>query len=460
MAITTNGGAGVTADAVATLTNKTLTAPTISDATFTGQQSGLQISFNQSIVFEGTTADAFETTLSAGEPTADRVITLPDATDTLVGRATTDTLTNKTLTSPTLVTPALGTPASGTLTNTTGLPVSGITASTSAALGVGSIELGHATDTTIARASSGVVSIEGNAVLVSGGALGTPASGTLTNATGLPVSGITASTSTALGVGSVELGHATDTTLARVSAGVVSIEGVNVVTTTSTDTLTNKKLSDSTTTIVDVSDATKVIKFDVGGTTAITGTIATAFTTAKTLTLPDATDTLVGKDTTDTLTNKTLTSPTINTAVNNGLNASNVATGTIKDNIVKGLNEDVNVVASAATGTINFDVTTASIWYYTTNATANHTLNFRYSSTVSLNTFMTTGDSLTVVWLNTNGTTAYYPSAITIDGNAVTPKVPAAITAGNASSIDAYSFTIIKTASATFTVLETQTKFA
>jgi hypothetical protein len=78
-------------------------------------------------------------------------------------------------------------------------------------------------------------------------------------------------------------------------------------------TLTNKKLSDSTTTIVDVADITKAIKFDVGGTTGITGTIATAFTTAKTLTLPDATDTLVGRDTTDTLTNKTLTSPTVNT---------------------------------------------------------------------------------------------------------------------------------------------------
>jgi len=83
-----------------------------------------------------------------------------------------------------------------------------------------------------------------------------------------------------------------------------------------TDTLTNKKLSDSTTTIVDVTDVTKVIKFDVGGTTAITGTIATAFTTAKTLTLPDATDTLVGKATTDTLTNKTLTAPLINLAFN------------------------------------------------------------------------------------------------------------------------------------------------
>lgn len=58
-----------------------------------------------------------------------------------------------------------------------------------------------------------------------GGALGTPSSATLTNATGLPVSGITASTSTALGVGSIELGHASDTTLARSSAGNVSVEG-------------------------------------------------------------------------------------------------------------------------------------------------------------------------------------------------------------------------------------------
>jgi hypothetical protein len=120
----------------------------------------------------------------------------------------------------------------------------------------------------------------------------------------------------------------------------------------------------------------------------------------------------------------------------------------------------VNVVGSAATGTINFNVETASIWYYTSNATANHTLNFRYSSSVSLNTAMATGDAITLVWLNTNGATPYYPNVIQIDGSTVTPKVPAAISGGNASAIDAYSFTIIKTASATFTVLETQTKFA
>jgi len=72
-------------------------------------------------------------------------------------------------------------------------------------------------------------------------------------------------------------------------------------------TLTNKSLSDSTTFIIDNTDATKRLTLDVtGNTTNITGTIATAFTTAKTLTLPDATDTLVAKNTTDTLTNKTL----------------------------------------------------------------------------------------------------------------------------------------------------------
>ena len=164
-------------------------------------------------------------------------------------------------------------------------------------------------------------------------------------------------------------------------------------------------------------------------------------------TIGNADAVLVSDTGTQTLTNKTLLTPAISGA-------------TLKDAVVRGTEEDVNVVASAATGTINLEVDTASVWYYTSNATANHTLNIRYSSSVSLNTALATGDAITVVWLNTNGATAYYPNVIQIDGSTVTPKVPAAITAGNASSIDAYSFTIIKTASATFTVLETQTKFA
>jgi hypothetical protein len=184
---------------------------------------------------------------------------------------------------------------------------------------------------------------------------------------------------------------------------------------------------------------------DISGVTAGTGLSGGGTSGAVTLSIN--TGVTADLTTTQTLTNKTLTSPTI-------------TGGTISDAVIKGLEEDVNVVAAAATGTIDFDVDTASIWYYTTDATANHTLNFRFSSSVSLDTALATGDAITLVWLNTNGATPYYPNVINIDGNAVTPKVPSAITGGNASSIDAYSFTIIKTASATFTVLETQTKFA
>lgn len=152
----------------------------------------------------------------------------------------------------------------------------------------------------------------------------------------------------------------------------------------------------------------------------------------------------------------------VTSAIQTQLDAKALASsGTLTDAVVKGLEEDVNVVASAATGTINFDVATASVWYYTSNASANHTLNFRYNSTTSLSSKLAVGDSITLVWLNTNGSTAYYPNTIQIDGSTVTPKVPAAISAGNASAIDAYSFTIIKTAATpTYTVLETQTKFA
>lgn len=100
MAITTNGGAGVTADAVATLSNKTLEAPVINNATFTGAQAGLEIKFGNNIVLEGTTDNAYEMTLSGGDPTADRTITLPDVTGTVVTTGNLTAIT--TLTSPTI----------------------------------------------------------------------------------------------------------------------------------------------------------------------------------------------------------------------------------------------------------------------------------------------------------------------------------------------------------------------
>ena len=124
--------------------------------------------------------------------------------------------------------------------------------------------------------------------------------------------------------------------------------------------------------------------------------------------------------------------------------------------------ERTTVSATAAGSTVQFDIKTQGVLYYTSNSTGNWTINVRGDSGTTLNSIMTTGDALTVVFLATNGATPYYGSALTIDGNAVTPKFQngVAFSAGNARAIDIYTYTIIKTASATFTVLAGQTKFA
>ena len=109
--------------------------------------------------------------------------------------------------------------------------------------------------------------------------LGTPTSATLTNATGLPIAGLVASTSTAIGVGSVELGHATDTTIARVSAGVISVEAITIPSISSTDTLTNKRVTLRTGTTT--SSATPTINTDTVDFYSLTAQAAdiTSFTT-------------------------------------------------------------------------------------------------------------------------------------------------------------------------------------
>ena len=137
------------------------------------------------------------------------------------------------------------------------------------------------------------------------------------------------------------------------------------------------------------------------------------------------------------------------------------SSSTISSKLVNAL-ETVTVSATAATGTINYDVTTQSVLYYTTNASANWTVNFRASSGTSLDTAMATGESVTVAFLVTQGSTAYYNSAVQVDGASVTPKWQggAAPTVGNVSGIDTYTYTIIKTGAATFTVLAAQTRFA
>jgi hypothetical protein len=124
--------------------------------------------------------------------------------------------------------------------------------------------------------------------------------------------------------------------------------------------------------------------------------------------------------------------------------------------------EKATLSGSALTGTVNLNVLDGAVFYYTANATANWTLNVRGDGSNSLNTVMAVNDSISFVVMATQGSTAYYQSAMQIDTSAVTPKWAGgtAPTAGNANSIDVYAFTIIKTASATFTVLASQTKFA
>ena len=133
--------------------------------------------------------------------------------------------------------------------------------------------------------------------------------------------------------------------------------------------------------------------------------------------------------------------------------------------------EQVNVQATVATGVVNIDAKTNTVWYYTANAGANWTFNFRGDATpTTLETFMaTTGQTLSIVFLVTQGTTAYFPNAFTVDGNlsgangytfSVKWLGGAAPTGGNASSVDSYNFTLIKTAVKTYTILASQARFA
>lgn len=138
---------------------------------------------------------------------------------------------------------------------------------------------------------------------------------------------------------------------------------------------------------------------------------------------------------TSTLTNKTLTSP----------------------------EETWSVSPTAATGTMNIDVVTSAAVLWTSNTSANWVFNFRGNSTTTLSSILPVGSAVTVAIGATNGVTARYPTSFRIDGNSITPKWQNGIApgAGNANSIDVYTFTIIKTdATPTYTVFASQTKFA
>jgi len=220
------------------------------------------------------------------------------------------------------------------------------------------------------------------------------------------------------------------------------------------------------------------------GVTTSTGTGSVVLSTNPTLVTP-----LLGTPTSGTLTNCTglplATGVTGTLAIANGgtgantLAGANIAVttaastftatqtfnGTTATAALKTTNitELANIVAGAPAATQTFYINSGAVQYYTSNAANNWAINVAFSSGTTMNSAMAVGDSISLTMMTTQGATAYYNSSVQIDGttSGVTTKWQgSAPTSGNASAIDVYTYVVIKTASATYTVLASQTKFA
>jgi len=344
----------LTVDGTTTFTGGSITLGDAATDTiaFTGTITG-------NLVFEGSTVDSFETTLAPGNPTGDITLSLPStATDTLVAKNTTDTLTNKTLTTPTIntinattftvnasadiVLDADGADIKlkdggtnfGRFTNSGGELVikSGSSATTAATFSganttlAGTVNSGAITSTGIVTgsffvATSGSVIFEGttdDSFETTLQVVDPDVDRTilLPNASDTLIGKATTDTLTNK---SIDLG--TNTVTGSVAEFNAALQSESFTTLTGSETLTNKIL---TSPVINTPTVGTSLTLLTAGTIIFEGATADSFETTltvtdptvdRTLTLPNATDTLIGKATTDTLTNKTLTSPVLNTSV-------------------------------------------------------------------------------------------------------------------------------------------------
>jgi hypothetical protein len=314
---------------------------------------------------------------------------------------------------------------------------SGTTWASSAALAASALVIGGGAGAAPATTTTGtgVVTALGvnigtaGSFVVNGGVLGTPSSGTATNLTGLPLTtGVTGTLPIANGgTGSTSTTYCSLTTnvtgtlpVANGGTGATSLTANNVI------------LGNGTSAVQVVAPSTA-------------GNVLTSNGTTWASTAP---------------------------AAGVSLSADNTWTGTQTFNgtssklavVLANAAEVATISGASITGSLTVDVTTSSVVFYNGNATGNWSLNVRASSGTSLNTVMSTGQSVTIAVMVQQGGTAYYNTSVQIDGttSGVTTKWQGgtAPSSGNASSIDVYSYTIIKTASATYNVFASQTKFA